>query len=781
MAKVKNDKIQNKKSMSEVLPIDDIVIFPQVILPFHLTSSVHMDMIDRVLATKDRALVIVTKKNELNDKEKDKNFYTIGTYSVILKMLKLPDNTIQILVQGINRVKIDKFHFSQQKISAEISPVEEIIPSNDDIETEAIMSNLKKLIDELIKYGKNIPKEFVNYLFNISNPSHFADLVSTVLEINSHERQKLLETLNVKERLNHISILLNKEIQVSSLSQKIQDKVSEKLKKNEKDFLLREQLKAIHKELGDVDEHSKDVQEFRKKIKAAKMPKDVEKEAMRELRRFEKMHADSAEGSVIRTYLEWLCELPWKIKSKNNTDMNKAEKNLDTSHYGLKKVKERIMEFLAVQKLKKKISGPILCFVGPPGVGKTSLGKAIAEATGKKYVRMSLGGVHDEAEIRGHRKTYIGAMPGRIIQGIKQGGTNNPVFVLDEIDKLTSDFRGDPASALLEVLDPEQNNTFVDHYLNVPFDLSDVMFIATANTLTTIPAALKDRIEVIHISGYTYSEKIKIVRKFLLPKQLELNGLSKVDFKVSDKVIEYIIQNYTREAGVRNIDRIFARICRKIALIYARDSKKNKFIITRKSVQKFLGAPVFVEGVEYEKMLPGIVPGLAWTQFGGEVLYIEAIKRPGKGGFTLTGQLGDVMKESAQIGYSLIKSILSDDSKKNKIDFSKYDIHIHVPTGAIPKDGPSAGITMATAIYSLFTGKVIKSGYAMTGEVSLTGRVLPIGGLKEKSLAAYREGYRTIVIPEKNLKDVEDIPEEIKKNLKFKAFSNFEQIIKEVF
>ncbi|MGM0607108.1 MAG: endopeptidase La [Candidatus Muiribacteriota bacterium] len=514
-------------------------------------------------------------------------------------------------------------------------------------------------------------------------------------------------------------------------------------------------------------------------MKKAGMPEEVKKTALRELKRFQKMHADSAEGSVIRTYLEWLVELPWAKRSKDNTDIKKAQKKLESSHHGLKQVKERILEFLAVQKLKKKLSGPILCFVGPPGVGKTSLGKAIAEALGRKYIRMSLGGIHDEAEIRGHRKTYIGAMPGRIIQGIRNAKTKNPVFVLDEIDKLSSDFRGDPASALLEVLDPEQNDNFVDNYLNVSFDLSDVLFIATANTLVSIPPALKDRIEVIPISGYTYREKVEIVKKFLFPKQLELNGIKKLKIEISDKTIEFIIQKYTREAGVRDIERIFARVFRKIALDYAKSERKKKFRLTTSKIQKYLGAPKFVEGVEYEKLLPGIIPGLAWTQYGGEVLYIEAIKRAGKGKLILTGHLGDVMKESAQIAFSLIKSILIKD-KKN-YDFDKVDVHIHVPAGAMPKDGPSAGITIATALYSLFTNKVISKNYVMTGEISLTGRVLPIGGLKQKALAGFREGYKKVIIPDKNKKDLEEIPAEIKKVLKFIPVRNFEQIIKEVF
>jgi len=766
----------------DVLPVNDIIVFPHVILPFHLKDPKHINLVDKVLSTPERILLISTLDPSKEDKKKAENkLFKMGSLAVILKMLKLPDNSTQILVQGIKRARIEKFVKEKKGyLKAQVRVINEDSFDRNDIEVEAAISNLKKLVEKLNDLGKTIPREFLEYLYNVKNPSQYADLVSTLIDLEVSERQALLETLDVKDRLKKVVYYINKEIQVLSVGNKIQEQVSKKLKKSEKDFILREQMKAIQKELGDVDEHTKEVIVFKEKIKKAKMPKDVEKEVMRELNRFQKMHADSAEGSVIRTYLENMCEVPWSKHSKDNTNIKKAEKLLDKSHYGLKEVKERIIEFLAVQKLKNKITGPILCFSGPPGVGKTSLGKAIAEALNKKYVRMSLGGIHDESEIRGHRKTYIGAMPGRIIQGIKNAGTNNPVFVLDEIDKLSSDFRGDPASALLEVLDPEQNNTFVDHYLNVPFDLSNVMFIATANNLMTIPPALRDRIEIIPISGYTYKEKVNIVKRFLLPKQQDNNGIKDVKINISDSTLAFIIQNYTKEAGVRNIDRLIARLCRKLALEVAKDSKKKKFTISKKSVQKYLGIAPFSENVDFTEKVPGLVPGLAWTQYGGEVLYIEAIKRPGKGQFLLTGQLGDVMKESAHIAYSFVKTVLQK-NKKKKIDFSKFDVHVHVPAGAIPKDGPSAGITIATALYSLFTDKPIKKNYAMTGEISLTGRVLPIGGLKEKSLGAYREGYNKVIIPEKNRKDTEEVPEELKDKITFYPVKRFTDVVKEVF
>jgi len=766
----------------DVLPVNDIIVFPHVILPFHLKDPKHIQLVDKVLSTPERMLLISTiDPKKVQEEQDEEKLFKMGSLAVILKMLKLPDNTTQILVQGIKRAKIKEFYRDEKEaLKAKVKVISDDISDKTDIEVEGSINNLKKLVDKLNALGKDIPREFLDYLYNVKNPSQYADLVSTLLDLDVKERQELLETLDVKERLKKVVYYINKEIQVLSVGNKIQEQVSRKLKKSEKDFILREQMKAIQKELGDVDEHTKEVMTFREKIKKAKMPEEVEKEVMRELNRFQKMHADSAEGSVIRTYLETMCEVPWSKRSKDNTNIKKAEKILDDSHYGLKKVKERIVEFLAVQKLKKKITGPILCFSGPPGVGKTSLGKAIAEALNKKYVRMSLGGIHDESEIRGHRKTYIGAMPGRIIQGIKNAGTNNPVFVLDEIDKVSSDFRGDPASALLEVLDPEQNNTFVDHYLNVPYDLSNVMFIATANNINTIPPALRDRIEIIPISGYTYKEKVNIVKKFLLPKQQDNNGIKNIKVNISDATLAYIIRNYTREAGVRNIDRLVAGLCRKIALEVAKNSKKKKFTITKKTVHKYLGIAPFSENVDFTDEVPGLVPGLAWTQYGGEVLYIEAIKRPGKGQFLLTGQLGEVMKESAHIAYSCVKTILRE-KKKKKMDFSKYDVHVHVPAGAIPKDGPSAGITIATALYSLFTGKPVKKKYAMTGEISLTGRVLPIGGLKEKSLGAYREGYNKVIIPEKNRKDTEEIPEELKKKIKFYPVKRFTDVVKEVF
>lgn len=611
---------------------------------------------------------------------------------------------------------------------------------------------------------------------NVEDPGKLADLVASNLGLKAEQSQEILEILDPVQRLKRVSEILAREIELLTVQQKIQSEARGEIDKTQREYFLREQLKAIQKELGDIDERAEEIKEFRKKIEEAKMPEKVLKEAEKQLKRLEKMHPDSAEAATVRTYLDWLVELPWSKSTTDNLDIKEAEKVLNEDHYDLEKVKERILEYLSVRKLKEKMKGPILCFIGPPGVGKTSLGKSIARALGREFVRMSLGGVRDEAEIRGHRRTYVGALPGRIIQGIKTAGTNNPVFMLDEIDKIGMDFRGDPSSALLEVLDPEQNYAFTDHYLSVPFDLSNVMFITTGNLVDTIPSPLRDRMEIIYLSGYTTEEKLGIAKNYLIPKQLEEHGLNNKVLKITDQGLYTIISQYTREAGVRNLEREIANLCRKVAKKIA-EGKEKQFIINAHNVNKYLGVPKYLPEEEMEKDEIGVATGLAWTETGGDIIYVEATIMKGKGNLTLTGQLGDVMKESAQAALSYVRSKAKSLGIKEDI-FSKIDIHIHVPAGAIPKDGPSAGITMATAIASALTGKPVNKNIAMTGEVTLRGRILPIGGLKEKTLAAKRMGIKKVIIPKRNKKDLEDIPKYIKKDMDFVLAETMDDVLK---
>jgi ATP-dependent Lon protease len=611
---------------------------------------------------------------------------------------------------------------------------------------------------------------------NLDEPGRLADLVASNLGLKTEQAQEILEIVDPVQRLRRVSEILNREIELLLVQQKIQSEAKGEIDKTQREYFLREQLKAIQRELGEIDERTEEINEYKRKIQEAKMPEKVQKEAEKQLRRLEKMHPDSAEAGTIRTYLDWLVELPWSKSTKDNLNIKKAQKVLDEDHYDLEKVKERILEYLSVRKLKKKMKGPILCFIGPPGVGKTSLGRSIARSLGREFVRMSLGGVRDEAEIRGHRRTYVGALPGRIIQGIKQAGTNNPVFMLDEIDKIGMDFRGDPSSALLEVLDPEQNSAFVDHYLAVPFDLSNVMFITTGNMVDTIPGPLRDRMEIIYLSGYTEEEKLGIAKNYLLPKQLEEHGLTEKILKVADSALKILISQYTREAGVRNLEREIANLCRKVAKQIA-SGKKKRFVITSKNISKYLGAPRYLPEEEMKEDEIGVATGLAWTETGGEIIYVEATTMKGRGNLTLTGQLGDVMKESAQAALSYVRSRARELGIKEDT-FGKVDLHIHVPAGAIPKDGPSAGITMATAIASALTGRPVDKKIAMTGEVTLRGRVLPIGGLKEKVLAAKRMGINRVIIPKRNEKDLEDIPRYVKKDMEFIFVEKMDEVLK---
>ncbi|MBU4321227.1 MAG: endopeptidase La [Nitrospinae bacterium] len=780
MAKVaekeeKEKEIEIPQSLP-VLPIRDIVVFPYMILPLFVGREMSIKAIEHSLST-NKMIMLIAQKALNAENPSPSDLYNVGTVGLIMRMLKLPDGRVKVLVQGLTKAKTVKFLQEEPFFTASIEKITDTQPEEITIETEAIMRTVKEQIDKTASLGKAILPDIMIVIENLEDPGKLADLIASNIGLKTDHAQEVLEITEPAQRLKKVSEILNREIELLTVQQKIQTEVRGEIDKNQREYFLREQLKAIRKELGDIDERSEEIKEFKKKILEVKMPEKVQKEAEKQLKRLEKMHPDSAEAGTVRTYLEWMVELPWSKQTKDNLDIKTAKKVLDDDHYDLEKVKERILEYLSVRKLRKeKMKGPILCFIGPPGVGKTSLGKSIARSLGREFVRMSLGGVRDEAEIRGHRRTYVGSLPGRIIQGIKTAGTNNPVFMLDEIDKIGMDFRGDPSSALLEVLDPEQNNTFVDHYLTVPFDLSKVMFITTGNLVDTIPSPLRDRMEIIHLSGYTSEEKLGIAKNYLIPKQLEEHGITDKVLKIADSAVLTTISQYTREAGVRNLEREIANLCRKVAKKIAEGKQKN-FLITSRNLHKFLGIPKYLLEEEMEKDEVGVATGLAWTESGGDIIYVEATTMRGKGSLTLTGQLGDVMKESAQAALSYVRSKAKSLGIKDEV-FSKIDIHIHVPAGATPKDGPSAGITMATAIASALTGKPVRKDFAMTGEVTLRGRVLPIGGLKEKALAAKRMGIKHIVIPKRNKRDLEDIPKYVKKDLTFIFADTMDDVLK---
>lgn len=777
-----NEKQENKEieipQQLPILAVRDIVIFPYMIIPLFVGRDISIKAVEHSLNT-NRLILLLTQKDFNIEIPEPQDLYSIGTVCMIMRMLRLPDGRLKILVQGLSKAKVLEILRTEGFYSAKIEKIEDIQLKEFTIEHEALVRTVKEQLEKVISLGKNIPPDAMVIIENIDEPGRLADLIAANLGLKTSEAQQILEIIDPFERLNKIREILNREIQLLTIQQKIKKEAKDEIDKTQREYFLREQLKAIQKELGDIDEKTEEINEFREKIEKANMPEKVREEAEKQLKRLEKMHPESAESGVIRTYLEWLTELPWSRSTEDILDIKAAKEVLDKDHYNLEKVKERILEYLSVRKLKPKMKGPILCFIGPPGVGKTSLGRSIAKALGREFVRISLGGVRDEAEIRGHRRTYVGALPGRIIQGIKQAGTNNPVFMLDEIDKLGMDFRGDPSSALLEVLDPEQNSSFVDHYLGVPFDLSNVMFICTGNIADTIPSALKDRMEIIYLSGYSEEEKLQIAKKYLIPKQLEEHGLDPSIMKISDKAIKYIITHYTREAGVRNLEREIANLCRKVAKSIA-EGKKRKFYITPQKVPKFLGAPKYLPEEELKKEEIGVATGLAWTEAGGDVIYVEATIMKGKGNLILTGQLGEVMKESAQAALSYVKS-KAKELKINEKLFSTMDLHIHVPAGAIPKDGPSAGITIASAIASVFTGKPLRKDIAMTGEITLRGRVLPIGGLKEKVLAARRIGIKTVIIPKRNEKDLEELPKYVKEGMKFIFVESMDEVLKHIF
>jgi len=755
-----------------ILPLRGTVLYPDLILPIMVGRKKSVKLIDDAMDA-DRIIGVITQKRSEIEDPKENDLYSVGVAALILRMIRELDGSQRVIVQGISRIKIREYIQREPYFRVRSETVEEIYIQG--VEVEALMMNLKNLFQRAVELAPYLTAELGTMVSNIKSPSILADLIASNLNLSTTEKQGILETFDIRERLTKVHLILNKEVQVLELGNKIQSQVKEDMDRTQREYYLREQLKAIKKELGESDEHSTEIKELREKIKKAKMPTEALAAAEKELDRLAKIPPASAEYTVARTYLDWLSELPWSETTEDNLDIDNGQKILDEDHYDLEKVKKRILEYLAVRKLKADMKGPILCFVGPPGVGKTSLGRSIARTMGRKFIRISLGGVRDEAEIRGHRRTYVGALPGRIIQGIKKAGSNNPIFMLDEVDKIGMDFRGDPSSALLEVLDPEQNFSFSDHYIDVPFDLSKVMFITTANVLDTIPPALKDRMETLELPGYSEDQKMMIAKEFLIPKQVKEHGLSSEFIEFHDAALQVIISSYTREAGVRNLEREIAAICRGVAKDVARGIME-KVAIVPEVLHKFLGPVKFFPEVAERTSDPGVATGLAWTPTGGDIIFVEATKMRGEKGLTLTGQLGEVMKESAQAALAYVRS----KSKELGIEedfFEKNDIHIHVPAGAIPKDGPSAGITMFVALTSLLTNKPVRNDIAMTGEITLRGLVLPVGGIKEKVLAGMRAGIRTIILPNKNEKDLEEIPEHIRNQMNFKFIQRMDEAI----
>lgn len=757
-----------------LLPVRDVVIFTDMLLPLFIGREKSVRAAEEAV-TQDRFLFLATQKDPHVENPKPEDIYAVGTVGRILRMLKLPDGRVKALVQGISKGKILKYVRKRPHYRVKVEFVEENPDTEVTLEVEALMRNVRDHSEKILALRGEMTGDVGVILESMTDPGKLADLVASNLRLKIDESQMILELFDPVERLRRVNDLLSREVDLSAMQAKIQSDVRDEISKSQRDYFLREQVRAIHKELGENDEKAQEIAEYRKRIKKAKMPKQANEEAQKQLKRLDQMHPDSAESAVVRTYLDWLTDMPWSKSTKDLLNIKNAQKVLDSEHYGLDKIKDRILEYLSVRKLNPKMKGPILCFVGPPGVGKTSLGQAIARAMKRKFHRISLGGIRDEAEIRGHRRTYIGALPGRILQGLKQCGSNNPVFMMDEIDKLGSDFRGDPSSALLEALDPEQNLEFSDHYLNIPFDLSKVMFILTANLADTIPSALFDRMEVIYLSGYTNEEKLKIAQDYLIPRQVKENGLTAKRIKISAGALAHIIEEYTSEAGLRNLEREIGTICRKIARKIA-EGKKGITQVTRGSLQGLLGVPKYIQEMDQEESQVGLSTGLAWTQVGGEVLYVEASLMAGKGELIITGQLGEVMQESARAAMSYARANLEALGVKEEF-FDNKDIHIHVPAGAIPKDGPSAGIAIATALISAATGQPVNKDVAMTGEITLRGRVLPIGGLKEKALGALRAGIRTIIVPEKNKKDVSEIPNTVKRKIKFITVTDMEQVL----
>jgi ATP-dependent Lon protease len=756
-----------------VLPLFDTTLFPKMVLPLVVMQKDSIALVDDAM-TKDRIIGLIgTKEPKKESENPSEKLFGFGTSALILKMAKAEDNKAQLLVQGLTRFRVVEF----TKISPYMEARVEYLADQGEIDTEvqALMTNMVSLFGRIVELSPGLPQEMGIMVKSIQEPGILADMVASVINSTREEKQKILEILDIKQRLKEVTFLANHQLEILELGNKIQTQVKGDMDKSQREYYLRQQLKAIQEELGEKDENTVQLEEYREKLKTKNLPQEALKEAQRELDRLARMHPSSAEYTVALTYLDWMTSLPWNESTTDSLDIQAARKILDEDHYGLEKAKKRIIEYLAVKKLKPASKGPILCFFGPPGTGKTSLGRSIAKALGRKFFRISLGGVRDEAEIRGHRRTYVGALPGRIIQGIRRSESNNPIFMLDEIDKVGSDFRGDPSSALLEVLDPEQNNSFTDHYLDVPFDLSRVMFITTANVLDTIPPALRDRMEILEMVGYTLDEKINITNRYLIPRQREAHGLKAGQISFTKGAVKKIIAGYTREAGLRNLEREIATICRAVATKIAANESTFESI-TQDNIQQYLGPVRVLPEAAERTATPGVATGLAWTPYGGEILFIEATAMKGKKNLTLTGQLGDVMKESATTALSFIRS----NAKALGIDenfFEEHDIHIHIPAGAIPKDGPSAGVTMMTALMSLLKNRKIKKNLAMTGEITLRGQVLPVGGIKEKVLAAHRAGIKILILPKWNEKDMEDVPENVKKDIEFHFVDKMNRVL----
>ena len=758
-------------SVLPTLPLRDIVIYPFMIVPLFVSRDKSIKAVEEAL--KENRMIALVSQRDLNKEDPTReDLYDTGTVAIIMRMLKLPDGRVRILIQGLSRTKIDSVDAKGDHVRAGITPISEPLAPENSLEVEALVRNVRGSMERAASLGKNISPEVLAIIANLDDAGRLADLSASNLDLKVEDAQSVLDIVEPVTRLRRVNDLLNKEIEVLTVQQEINTQARADIDRSQREFFLRQQLKAIQSELGEGNELYEEIENFRNKILSSKMPEQAELEALRQLKKLERMHPDTAETATLRNWLEIMTDLPWSVQSQDNLDLLKAERILDEDHYGLERVKERIVEALAVRKLVAKPKGSILCLVGPPGVGKTSLGRSIARALDRKFVRLSLGGLHDEAEIRGHRRTYVGAMPGRIIQAIQQAATNNPLIMLDEIDKVGADFRGDPSSALLEVLDPEQNSTFRDNYLGVTFDLSNAMFMTTANMLDTIQPALRDRMEVISLSGYTEEEKIEIARRHLVPKQVAENGLSKKDVSFDRRAIARIVSEYTQEAGLRQLEREIGKVCRKVARRKAEQEKKFRPIkVTFDNLKDFLRAPRIFNESKLKKDTIGTVTGLAWTAVGGDILFIEALKTKGKGKLMLTGQIGEVMQESAHAAHSYAKARASQLGIDEKV-LEDFDIHIHLPEGAIPKDGPSAGITMATAMVSVLAQRPVKKDVAMTGEITLRGNVLPIGGVKEKLLAARRAKLKTVILPTPNRRDLEDLPKEVTEDLDFVFVDN---------
>lgn len=757
-----------------LLPLRGLLVYPTMVLNLDVGREKSVRALEKAMVEENLIVLASQTESDIDDPE-PQDIFKMGTVARVKQMLKLPNGTIRVLVEGLNRAKVLEYTVTNDHYEVNIDEIQE--QAEVDSETDALMRTVMQQFEQYVKISKKVNQEVLVTVADIEEPGRLADTIASHLTLKIKDKQAILEAVDVKSRLETLLRILSDEREVLELERKIHQRVRKQMEKTQKEYYLREQMKAIQKELGEKEGRQGEADELREKMEKLTLPEAVVERVEKEIDRLEKMPATSAEGSVIRTYIDWLLAIPWAEATEDRIDINRAEKILDEEHYGLEKVKERILEYLAVQELVQKLKGPILCLVGPPGVGKTSLARSIANSLNRKFVRVSLGGVRDEAEIRGHRRTYIGALPGRIIQGMKTAETVNPVFLLDEIDKMSNDFRGDPSSAMLEVLDPEQNNTFSDHYIELPYDLSKVLFICTANVAHNIPRPLLDRMEMIYIPGYTEIEKLHIAKNHLLPKQLEAHGLTREKMAVSDETILKVIRQYTREAGVRNLERQMGALARKTARQIVAGEKK-RVSITPKNLEKYLGAPRFHYGLAELEDQVGVVTGMAWTETGGDTLSIEVSIAPGKGKLTLTGQLGDVMKESAQAAFTYVRSRA--EALNLPTDFhEKHDIHLHVPEGAIPKDGPSAGISMATALVSALTGTPVSREVAMTGEITLRGRVLPIGGVKEKSLAAHRAGIKKILLPKENGKDVDDIPESVRKELKIVLVEHMDQVLEQ--